>query len=125
MCSKPPLGGGLGPLCVAKVAVHGCSVPAEVVFLGHRTSLGCLKLTVSGWTVNMQSPFIKTLPERCSKMQAHMSPDVDVFHFLALAFSIEIKDVEVFEVSSEGISKIDTFYWVAACCSPVGGVGLQ
>ena len=54
-----------------------------------------------------------------------MSPDVDVFHFLALAFSSEIKDVEVFEVSSEVVSKIDTFHWVAACCSPVDGVGLQ
>ena len=74
MCSKPPLGGGLGSLCAAKVAVHGCSVPAEVVFLGHRASLSCLKLTPGACTVNIQSPFItvKTLLERCSKMQAHM-----------------------------------------------------
>ena len=28
MCSKPPLGGGLGTLCAAKVAVHG-SVPYQ------------------------------------------------------------------------------------------------
>ena len=62
----------------------------------------------------MQSPFIKTLPERCRQIRAHVSPDVDVFHFLALAFSSEIKDVEVFEVSPKVISKIDTFYRVAA-----------
>ena len=47
-----------------------------------------------------------------------MSPDVDVFHFLALAFSNEIKDVKVLEISTELVSEIDAVGWVAACCSP-------
>ena len=51
-------------------------------------------------------------------------PDVDVFHFLALAFSNEIKDVKVLEISTELVSEIDAVGWVAACCSPVGGVSL-
>ena len=54
----------------------------------------------------------------------HVSPDVDVFHFLALAFSNEIKDVKVLEISTELVSEIDAVGWVAACCSPVGGVSL-
>ena len=48
-------------------------------------------------------------------MRTHVFPGVDVFHFLALAVSKEINDVEILEVSAE----------VAACCSPVGGVTLQ
>ena len=54
-----------------------------------------------------------------------MSPDVDVFHFLALAFSNEIKDVKVLEISMEVVSEIDAVGWEAACCSPVGGVGIS
>ena len=58
-------------------------------------------------------------------MRPHVSPDVDEIHFLALAFTNEIKDVEVLEVSAEVVSEIDAVGRVAACCSPVGGVRLQ
>ena len=64
------------------------------------------------------------LPERRRQIRTHVSPDVDVFHFLALAFSNEIKDVKVLEISTELVSEIDAVGWVAACCSPVGGVSL-
>ena len=37
----------------------------------------------------------------------HVSPDVDVFHFLALAFSNEIKDVKGLEISTEVVSEVD------------------
>ena len=58
-------------------------------------------------------------------MRTHVSPDVDVFYFLALAVSKEINDVEILEVSTEVVSEIDAVGRVAACCSPVGGVSLQ
>ena len=40
-------------------------------------------------------------------MRTHVSPGVDVFHFLALAVSKEINDVEILEVSAEVVSEID------------------
>ena len=59
-------------------------------------------------------------------MRTHVSSDVDVFHFLALAVSKEINDVEIIlEVSAEVVSEIDAVGRVVACCSPVGGVSLQ
>ena len=58
-------------------------------------------------------------------MRPHVSADVDEIHFLARAFTNEIKDVEVLEVSAEVVSEIDAVSGVAACCSPVGGVRLQ
>ena len=122
--TKPILGGGFGCFRASEFSAEAISIPTKVVFTWHCTRPRRLKLTVSGCTVNMQSPFIKTLPERCRQIRAHVSPDVDVFHFLALAFSSEIKDVEVFEVSPKVISKIDTFYRVAACCSPVSRLAL-
>ena len=51
-------------------------------------------------------------------------PGFDVFHFLALAFSNEIKDVKGLEISTEVVSEVDAVGWVAACCSPVGRVSL-
>ena len=74
--------------------------------------------------VNMQSPFIQSLPERRRQMRPHVSPDVDVFHFLARACTNEIKDVEVLEVSKEVVSEINAVSRVAACRSPVGEVSL-
>ena len=64
------------------------------------------------------------LPERRRQIRTHVFPGVVVFHFLALAFSNEIKDVKVLEISKEVISEVDAVGWVAACCSPVGGVSL-
>ena len=39
--------------------------------------------------------------------------------------TMEIDYVEVFEVSTEVVCKIDAIGRVAACCSPVGEVDLQ
>ena len=48
------------------------------------------------------------------------------FHFFARAiWSNIIEDVEVFKVSAEVVSEIDSVGRIAACYSPVGGVGLQ
>ena len=52
-------------------------------------------------------------------------PGCRCIHFLALAVSKEINDVEILEVSAEVVSEIDAVGRVAACCSPVGGVTLQ
>ena len=41
------------------------------------------------------------------QIRTHVSPDVDVFHFLALAFSNEIKDVKGLEISTEVVSEVD------------------
>ena len=49
----------------------------------------------------MKSVCIMDLPERSRQMRTHVSPDVDVFHFLTRAWSKEIYDVEVFEVSTD------------------------
>ena len=54
-----------------------------------------------------------------------MSSDVDKLYFLTLPRSNVIDNVEIFEVSSNIISKIHTVGWVTACCSPVSGVTLQ
>jgi len=70
----------------------------------------------------MQAPL---LPERYSKMNACVSADVDVFHFLALLNSEIIYNVEVLEVTADVVSEIDAIFRVAACCSPMGGVSLQ
>ena len=121
--SKPPLGGGLVSLCAAELGVD-VPIVAKVVFTWYRSSLHGLKLTVSVCTINMKSVRIVDLPERSRQMRTHVSPDVDVFHFLTRAWSKEIYDVEVFEISSKVVSEIDSVGWIAACCSPVGGVTL-
>ena len=69
--------------------------------------------------------FMKKLPERYRQILAHVSPDVDVFHFLALAWPNIINYVKVLEISTEVVSKIDAMGRIAACCSPVGGVSLK
>ena len=58
-------------------------------------------------------------------MHADVSADVNVFHFIALARSNEIDDVEVLEVSTHVVFEIDAMIRVAACRSPVGGVTLK
>ena len=123
MSSKPPLGSGLGILCAAKLWVVD-TIPTKIIFTWHRTTLYHLNLTVSVPTVSMQA-FMKKLPERYRQILAHVSPDVDVFHSLALAWPNIINDVKVLEISTEVVSKIDAVGRIAACCSPVGGVSLQ
>ena len=44
---------------------------------------------------------ITKLPKRDRQILAYVSPDVDVFHFLALASPNIINDFEVLEVSTE------------------------
>ena len=121
--SKPPLGSGLVSLCAAELGVD-VRIEAKVVLTWYRSSLHAFKLTVSVSTVNMKSECIMDLPERSRQMRTHVSPNVDVFHFLTRGWSKEIYDVEVFEVSTEVVSEVDAKGWVAACCSPVGGVSL-
>ena len=122
MSSKPPLGGRVGALCTAELGVDD-PIVAKVVFLGHRSGPPGLKVTAGAQaTVNVQSPFIVLLPERCREMETPISPDVDVVNLLARASTHKIKDVEVFEVAAKVVSEIDAKGRVAACCSPVGRV---
>ena len=83
MSSKPPLGSGLGILCAAKRWVV-VMIPTKIIFFSHGTTLYHLNLTDSVPTVSMQA-FMKRLPERYRQILAYVSPDVDVFHSLALA----------------------------------------
>ena len=122
MSSKPPLGGRVGTLCTAELGVD-VPIVAKVVLTGDRTSPRGLKVTAGARvTVNVQSPYIVLLPERCREMETLISPDVDVVNLLARASTHKIKDVEVFEVAAEVVSEIDAKGRVAACCSPVGRV---
>ena len=73
----------------------------------------------------MQKETVCHLPERYSDMDAEVSADVDVFHFLALVSAKEIDDVEVLETSTDVVFVIDAMCRVAASCSPLGGVTLQ
>ena len=50
---------------------------------------------------------ITKLPKRDRQILAYVSPDVDVFYFLALASPNIINDFEVLEVSTEVVSEID------------------
>lgn len=75
--------------------------------------------------VNVQRVGVSNLPEAGCHMHAHVPPDVDVFHFIALSGPKKVDDVEVFEVATYVVSVIDTMGWVAACCSPVSGITLQ
>ena len=125
MSSKPPLGGRAGTLCAAELGVDD-PIVAKVVLTGNRTSPRGLKVTAGAQaTVNVKTPFMYNLPERCREMEAPISPDVDVVNLLARASTHKIKNVKVFEVASEVVSEIDAEGRVVACCSPVGRVILQ
>ena len=124
MSSKPPLRGRMGVLCAAKLCIHGM-VPAKVVFLSNCSRLRHLKLTVRVCTISMQGPSIDPLPERYRQIRCHVSPDIDVFHFLTCAATNIINDVKILKVSPKVVSKIDATDRVAACSSPVGGLALQ
>ena len=123
MSSKPPLGSGLGILCASKLwVVSTIIIPPKVVFTWHCARACRLKLTVSGWTGR---PWSRNCQKGTVRYLAYVSPDVDVFHFLALASPNIINDFEVLEVSTEVVSEIDAVGRIAACCSPVGRASLQ
>ena len=112
----------MGTPCAAELGVDGL-ICAKVVLIRNRTSPRGLIVTAGALaTVNVQSPLIVLLPERCREMEAPISPDVDVVNLLARASTHKIKNVEVFEVAAEVVSEIDAKGRVAACCSPVGRV---
>ena len=123
MSSKPPLCAGVGLLCTAELGAD-YRIVAKVVFTWHRTS-SWIKLTASERTVNIQEIMISSLPKTCGEMDANVSTNVDVFHFLAVTPSSVIYYVEVLEVSTNVIFEIDAVCWVTACGSPVSGVTLQ
>ena len=125
MSSKPPLRGRMGVLCAAKLCTHAGMVTAKVVFLSNCSRLRHLKLTVRVCTISMQGPCIELLPERYRQIRCHVSPDIDVFHFLTCATTNIINDVKILEVSPKVVSKIDAIDRVAACSSPVSRLALQ
>ena len=73
----------------------------------------------------MHYPSVLFLPKRYLEVRAIVPSDIHIFYPLTLASTKEIDDVEVFEVTTEVVSKIDAVSRIAACCSPVGGVDLQ
>ena len=85
MSSKPPLCAGVGLLCTAELGAD-YHIVAKVVFTWHRTS-SWIKLTASERTVNIQEIIIISLPNTCGEMDANVSTNVDVFHFLAMTLS--------------------------------------
>ena len=125
MTSKPPLGAGSVVVCAAECGVY-VEVQPEVVFGGDRTVLR-VKFAGGVCTVSMQklSFSLRPLPEWNRFLDSSLSPDVDVFDFLALVPPKVIDDVEVFKSSANVIDKIHAESWVTACCSPVSGVTLQ
>ena len=61
----------------------------------------------------------------CCLVHTLVTSDADKLYLLTSPRSNVIDNVEIFEVSSDVISKIHTMGWVTACCSPVSGVTLQ
>ena len=58
-------------------------------------------------------------------MNANVSADVHVLHFLALAGPNKVNDVEILEGAADVVCEIDAMGWEATRCSPVSGVTLQ
>ena len=125
MSSKPPLSSRVVCLCAAEVGVE-CPIQAKVVFTHYR-SHGCIELAENQTAVNTQHNVLNVLhlPKRYREVCPIVASDIHIFYPLTLANTKEIDDVEVFEVSTEVVCKIDAMGRVAACCSPVGGVDLQ
>ena len=124
MSSKPPLGSRVACLCAAELGIKNL-IEAKVVFTRY-CSKGCVELAGTSQTaLSMQRVTVFLLPKRYRKVRAIVPTDIHIVYPLTLAITKEIDDVEVFEVSTEVVSEIDAVGWVAACCSPVGGVNLQ
>ena len=84
-----------------------------------------IELTASIRTIDVQAPHPFFLPETCCLVHSLVSSDADKLYLLTLPRSNVIDNVEIFEVSSNVISKIHTVGWETACCSPVSRVTLQ
>ena len=123
MTSKPPLCCWLIILGAAEFRVRR-PIKAKIIFNPNRARRW-VKLTASMRTIDVQARCPICLPEACRLVHSLVISDADKLCFLSLAFSNVIDNVEIFEVSSNVISKIHTVSWVIACCSPVSGVTLQ
>ena len=122
MGSEPPLCGGQISPCAAELGVD-VIVTTKVVFTSHRARPG-VKLAAGRTAVDVQHAG-GSLPKACSEMNANVPTDVHVLHFLALAHTKIINDVEILEVASDVVCEIDAMGWEATRCSPVIGVTLQ
>ena len=123
MSSKPPLCCWLIILRAAELRV-GFPIQAKIIF-GINRARRWIELTASMRTIDVQAPYPLFLPETCCLVHSLVISDADKLYLLTLASSNVIDNVEIFEVSSNVISKIHTLGWVTACCSPVSGVTLQ
>ena len=102
----------------------GMPVTTKIIF-GMNRARSWIELTTSMLTIDVQAPYPLSLPELCCLVHSLVFSDADKLYLLTLACSKVIDNVEIFEVSSDVISKIHTVGWVTACCSPVSGVTLQ
>ena len=123
MSSKPPLCCWLIILRAAELRI-GRPIKAETIFARNRARRW-IELTASMRTIDVQAPCPICLPEPCRLVHSLVISDADKLYLLTLPISNAIDNVEIFEVSSNVISKIHTVGWVTACCSPVSGVTLQ
>ena len=73
----------------------------------------------------VQKIYVCSLPEACCEMNANVPTDVHVLHFLALAVTNKVNDIEILEVAADVVCEIDAMGWEAARCSPMSGVTLQ
>ena len=73
----------------------------------------------------MQHVAVASLPKACSEINANVPTDVHVLHFLTLAITKKINDVEVLDIVADVVCEIDAMGWEATRCSPVSGVTLQ
>ena len=99
-------------------------VTTKIVF-GTNRARRWIELTATTRTIDVQAPYPIFLPETCCLVHSLVSSDADKLYLLTLPRSNVIDNVEIFEVSSNVISKIHTVGWETACCSPVSGVTLQ
>ena len=125
MTSKPPLCCWLIILGATELRV-GIPVKTKIIFARNRARRR-IKLTTSSRTFDVQAPCPSALPETSCKVHSNVPSDVDKLYFLTLPrCTTTVSDnVEIFEVSSNIISKVHTVGWVIACCSPVSGMTLQ
>ena len=123
MSSKPPLCCWLIILGAAELRV-GSPMEAKIIFAMNRARRW-IEITTSRRTINVQAPHPLFLPETCCLVHSLVSSGADKLHLLTLAISNVIDNVEIFEVSSNVISKIHTVGWETACWSPVSRVTLQ
>ena len=111
MSSKPPLSSRAVCLCAAEVGIE-CPILAKVVFLPYR-SHGWIELAANTTAVSMQT-HLQVRPKRYREVCPIVPSDIHIFYPLTLAITKEIDDVQVFEISTEVVCKIDAMGRVAA-----------